>query len=185
VIALGVSDVEVDVDVNGVNVLRKRILAEFMDENPATFPSPTGEVSWVGAICGNVALGDVDRRVAERALGMLAGIFRSAQLSLDESQTLSELLSPDNIPGIESIEPDAQAIVVVGGEGADEASTLAFARSITLCKMLMEGGLFQSDQLRGMIDGALEALPGNAPLMRSLIETAKRMAQADLDVMLS
>lgn len=180
-IALG----ESEVDVNSVNVLRKRILAEFMAENPATFPSPTGEVSWVRAICSDVALGEVDRRVVERALGMLAGIFRSAQLSLDESQPLSELLSADRIPGIDSIEPDAQAIVVVGGEGADEASTLAFARSITLCKMLMEGGVFHGDQLRQTIDGTLDALPGKTPLMRSLIETARRMAQADLDVMLS
>jgi len=180
---IGLADSEVQV--NGVNARRKRILAEFMDENSATFALPAGGVSWVNAICGEVSLGEADRRVVERAAGMLAGIFRSAQLALDESQSLSELLSPDRVPGIESIEPDARAIVVVGGEGADEASTLAFARSITLCKILTEGGEFHGDQLRQTIDGALDALPGNTPLMRSLIETAKRMAQADLDVILS
>jgi hypothetical protein len=175
---------DMEVDFNDVNARRKRILAEFVDQNPATFASPLDAVSWATAICGDAVVGEADRRVVERALGMLAGIFRSAQMSLDESQSLSDLLSPEHLPEIDSIEPDSRAMVVVGGEGADEASTLAFGRSITLCKMLMEGGVSQGDQLRQTIDGTLDALPGNTPLMRSLIETARRMAQADLDVML-
>ena len=158
--------------------LKRQCVASFMDENPDAFAPPSTGTTWQDAWC-HPAPSEADRRTMDKALGMLAGMFRTAQATVSDQEPLSEMLSPQRLPGVETLEPDPGALMVMGGD-TDEGA-IAFARSITIYKSLLDAGMVSEEALRLMLNGTLDALPGDSPLMRSLIGTCQRMTQIDLD----
>lgn len=172
---------EVRKSVDQLIAMKRRCIAGFMDENTDTFGTPLAGLTWADVLLEPAQLSEVDRRKVSKALGMLTATLRTAQSVTGDGPSLAEALSPQREPAVEALPPDAAALAVVGG--GDDENSIAFARCITIYKVLMEAGQVTEDKLRRILDGVLESLPGSSPLMRSVIETTRRMTQLDLDYM--
>lgn len=165
---------------------RKQCVGEFMDGNPAVFSTPASGASWVDTLLSSQAIEDEDRHVVDKALGMLASVLRTAHQSLDSGVVLSQAISPERLPDIDSIEPDAAALVVFDHkDDEDKSEAVAFARTITLYKQLVDQGVLQADMLSETLTQTLDDLPGTTELSRSLRETLKRLARLDFEAMMA
>jgi hypothetical protein len=173
--------VDLEISSNAERIARQRLyLAEFMDDNAATFAAPVAADSWVGfAHTGQMAKGP-DRQVVDKALGMLVGVMRAAQLSFGQSQSIGDAYARAREAGIPDYEPDAHALTITSPD-ENEADREAYAQTVTIYKQFIEEGVLDRDDLARSIDKALDDLPGNTPLMRSLIDTARRIALLDVE----
>jgi len=155
-----------------------------MDENVATFARPEAAASWVELVEGGQRPQGRDRHVADKALGMLVGVMRTAQLTMGESMSLGRAFERAREAGIPEFEPDATALALASPDGNEE-DQIAYARSITIYKQCTETGLIQGDELPRAVNEVFDQLPGNTPLMRSMVETARQIAQIDLEYVLA
>jgi hypothetical protein len=159
-------------------------VAAFMDDNPQVFSQPVAGESWASRIATGEPISGRDRVVVDRALGMLAGVFRSAQISLGGAPALTDALAAARAKGLPEFAPDAAALEQADVDGLED-ETIAYARSITIYKECVRAGIVGGDELPRSVEDAFDRLPGESPFMRSLIETAKRMAQIDLQYLLA
>jgi hypothetical protein len=165
---------------------RKRCVGEFMDENPAVFANSVSGTRWADTLLSSRVIEDADRHVVDKALGMLASVLRTAHQSIDSGVVLSEAISPERIPDIDSIEPDAAALVVFDHkDDEDKSEAVAFARTITLYKQLVDQEVLQADMLPDTLTQYLDDLPGTTELSRSVRETLKRLARLDFEAMMA
>lgn len=161
---------------------QRACLAQFMDDNPETFAVPEGGGTWGDFVaCGAVPAGR-DRHVVDKALGMLIGMVRTAQNGLTTNASIADVFAQAGLSG--ELEPDPAALAQ-GGAEQDPEEHHAFAQAVTLYKQCAEHGLIEGEALPRFIEDAFDNLPGNTPLTRSLIETAKRMVRLDLDLVLA
>jgi hypothetical protein len=173
--------VDTEISSNAERIARQRLyLAEFMDDNAASFAAPVAADSWVDfAHTGKMAKGP-DRQVVDKALGMLVGVMRSAQLSFGPSESIGDVYARAREGGIPDFEPDANALAIVASD-ENEADRKAYAQTVTIYKRFIEEGVLDRDALARSVDKALDDLPGSTPLMRSLIDTARRIALLDVE----
>ena len=160
-------------------VQKRTCIARFMDENSTTFGRHSSEMPWIEVVQSGQSHNLVDRRVLDKALGMLSAAFRSAQVAASAHEPLEDMMSPERSPGIEAILPDTAAIDAIGL--ADDTSSIAFGRAITIYKAVVDSGELPLDVLRAVLDLTLDDLPAQTPLMHSVIETCRSLSQMDMD----
>ena len=159
---------------------RQQCFADLMDGNMQTFGRPSSGESWQDVIHGCPAIPESDQKVVAKALGMVVAVFRSAQMSTNNGFMLEDMLSPDRVPAVEEIEADSGAVALARNV-SDGASALAFGRSVTIYKQMVENNLIQKDYLLGHMLQALDALPGSSKIHQSLVETAKQLISIDME----
>lgn len=168
---------------------RRKVVGEFMDAHPTMFLPPAVAQRWVDFFSRNEELSAPERSIAEKALGLFAQIFRQVQhdLLLDGSMRLEEFMSSKNFPELEEVVvPDPVALFIAGGENrADHtADVVAFARVVSVFKFLVRSGSLRADFLLQTMCQALDNLPGQSALQRSLLEAVKQLLERDMEMML-
>lgn len=168
---------------------RRQVVGEFMDAHPAIFRQPAVAHRWVDFFSQNDVLNEPERSIAEKALGLFAQVFRQAQhdLLLDASMRLEDFMSLENFPELEEVVvPDPVALFIAGGENQawHTADVVAFARVISVFKFLVRAGELPADFMLQTMCLALDNLPGQSALQRSLVEAIKQLLQRDMEVML-
>lgn len=163
---------------------QRNCVATFMDDNPAVFAAPEGSNSWVEFVQGGQTAEGRNRHVVDKALSMLVGVIRSAQISLNQGESIGQVFARARLSDIAEFEPDANALALAGVE-EEPQELMAYAQSITIYKQCMDAGMITGDELPRFVEEALDRLPGTTPLMRSLIEAAKSIVQIDLDCVLA
>jgi hypothetical protein len=169
-----------------INQHRKRCVGEFMDGNPAVFSPSTSGACWVDTLLSSPVIDGADRHVVDKALGLLASTLRSAHQTMDSGVVLGQAISPERIPDIDSIEPDAAAMLIFDhADDEDKSEAVAFARTITLYKQLVDQEVLEPDMLYETLVQVMDDLPGTSALSRSVIDTLKRMARLDMEAMMA
>lgn len=168
---------ELDTLREAADARRLLCIAELMDAHSGVFGRPSSNQDWADLLQAGAVENDSDRQKINKACGMVAGIFRSAQLALD-AEPIEETMSPERVPAAASILPDEATLKAIGGDSKDESS-VAFARSMTLYKKLVEDQVVDAVQLQEFAEQQLDALPGSTALHMSLVETAKNIMRGD------
>jgi hypothetical protein len=102
---------------------------------------------------------------------------------MNATESLSDLLSPESLPEVQEVEIDPLAFAMMGGDHDDEEA-IAFARSVTILKRMTGLGVVNPEQILALIEQTMDALPGNSKMQRSAVESAKRMALANVEYMM-
>lgn len=168
---------------------RRQIVGEFMDAHPGMFMPPARAPRWVDFFAQVDEVSEPERAIVEKALGLFAQVFRQAQHAMlaDMPMRLEEFLSAENFPGLEEVVvPDPVALMIVGGEDPAEhtADTVAFARTMSVFKFLVQSGTVSADFMYEAMCRGLDDLPGDSVLQRSLVDAIKQMVQRDMEMML-
>ena len=173
---------ELDELTNQANKRRLVCVAELMSAHVGVFGKPSSSQDWVELVQSGPVEIDADRQKIDKACGMVAGIFRTAQLALD-AEPIEESFSPQRVPAVASLVPDLQTIQAMGGSSDNEVS-VAFARSMTLYKKLVSDQVVGAEALQEFVEQKLDELPGSSPLHLTLVETAKKIIRGDTQKLL-
>lgn len=153
-------------------------VAELMDAHPEVFARCEAGGSWYEFIDSGQSLSAHDRRAVDHALGLVAQMFRTAQVGLSDAPTPGQLFGAD--PADESVPPDGRAIQLLGSDAMEDPEAVALARSVTLYKQASAAGIIEAGQLPAFIDAVLEEQPENTPLARSTKQAVRRFAALEV-----
>ncbi|MBV6322457.1 hypothetical protein [Duganella violaceipulchra] len=159
---------------------QRACLAQFMDEHPNIFAAPEGGGAWARFVLVGAIPEGRDRHVVDKALGMLVGTIRSAQMSLNQRDSLTQVFARTRLSGMADFAPDAAALELASAD-EDPEDLAAYAQAITIYKRCTEAGIIDGNELPRFVEEAFDAMPGTTALARSLIEAANRMVQIDLE----
>jgi hypothetical protein len=163
---------------------RQRVrVASFMDEHSDVFAAPEHGGTWFDLVQrGKMAEGR-DRHVADKALGMLVGVIRSAQVGLDVQGSIAQTFEQSGISDW-GVTPDPNVLAQVADDD-DPEEQLAYAQAVTLYKQMAQRGELDGTELPQLVDQSFAQLPGTTPLMRALIDTARALVQIDMEYVLA
>lgn len=162
---------------------RQQRFSEFMDANPQVFQASSEGKPWVDVVGKYKTYSEADQLIIDKALGMVVSILKSAHLASHNGFDLEDLMSAENCPEMEAVQPDPAALSMTQTEGENNSASVAFGRSVTLFKDLIRNGLVSKDQLLSQSIGILDNLPGSSALHQSLVETAKQLVTIDMDML--
>jgi hypothetical protein len=163
---------------------QKLCIATLMDAHPDAFAPPSCGTPWVELVRRGFEPNGQERRVIDKALGMISAVFRSAQMVLGDVPTLGQQFAADKSGLTEAVEADSIALALIGDDATEDPESMALARSVTLYKRAADAGLIDRAELSRHMEAALDEQPVHTALAYDTKMAAKYIASLEVEYLL-